>query len=211
MTDVPDFDDLPPNHHAHYRQFSGVFGYVAGLTMIVGRGGDARLVTDLADVQGHDHVVDIGCGPGTAARHAARADARVTGVDPARPMLRLAALLSSGSRQHGDLDWRVGGAESLPLADGTATVCWSLASVHHWPELEAGISEVHRVLSPGGRFIALEKRAEPGATGNASHGWTSGQADRFAEMLTAHGFDAAAVAEHRVGRRRRVMVVSARR
>ena len=64
-------NELPPNHHAHYRQFTGLFGYVAGLTMIVGRGGDARLVRDLAGVDRADHVVDIGCGPGTAARVAA--------------------------------------------------------------------------------------------------------------------------------------------
>lgn len=202
--------ELPPNHHADYPQFGGVFGYVAGLTMIAGRGGDGRLVTDLAQVSADDHVLDIGCGPGTAARIAAGPAGRVSGVDPSEPMLRLARLLTRGTGQRAPIEWIAGGAEALPLPDRSVTVCWSLASVHHWPELEPGIAEVRRVLQPGGLFLALEKVVEPGATGNASHGWTDAQAKLFASMLTQRGFDEATV-DHRVsGRRRQVVVVSAR-
>lgn len=198
--------DLPPNHHAHYRQFSGAFGYVAGLTMIVGRGRDARLVTDIANLEATDHVLDIGCGPGTAARLAARYGTRVTGIDPAEPMLRLARLFTRFRRPEGEIDWLCAGAEDLTLPDDSVKVCWSLASVHHWPDLERGLSEVRRVLSPGGTFIALEKRTQPGATGNASHGWTPDQANAFAAMLTDHGLKSAEVSNHDLGRRRVVAV-----
>jgi SAM-dependent methyltransferase len=198
--------DLAPNHHAHYRQFSGAFGYLAGLTMIVGRGRDARLVADIADPQPTDHVLDIGCGPGTAARVAARHGVRVTGVDPSEPMLRLAGLLTRIRRPAGEIDWVCAGAEALTVPDDSVTVCWSLASVHHWPDLVGGLSEVQRVLRPGGTLIALERRAEPGATGNASHGWTPDQADTFAAMLTDRGFASADVSNHDVGRRHVVVV-----
>jgi ubiquinone/menaquinone biosynthesis C-methylase UbiE len=198
--------DLAPNHHADYRQFSGAFGYLAGLTMIVGRGRDARLVADIAEPQAVDHVLDIGCGPGTAARLAARDGTQVTGVDPAEPMLRLAGLLTRLRRPAGEIDWLCAGAEDLPMPDESVTVCWSLASVHHWPDLEGGLSEVERVLRPGGTFIALEKRTQPGATGNASHGWTPDQADAFAALLTDHGSQSADVSNHDLGRRRVVAV-----
>jgi ubiquinone/menaquinone biosynthesis C-methylase UbiE len=198
--------DLAPNHHADYRQFSGAFGYLAGLTMIVGRGRDARLVADIAEPQAADHVLDIGCGPGTAARFAARDGTQVTGVDPAEPMLRLAGLLTRLRRPAGEIDWLCAGAEDLPMPDESVTVCWSLASVHHWPDLEGGLSEVERVLRPGGTFIALEKRTQPGATGNASHGWTPDQADAFAALLTDHGSQSADVSNHDLGRRRVVAV-----
>ena len=202
--------DLAPNHHAHYRQFSGAFGYVAGLTMTVGRGRDARLVADIANIGAADHVLDIGCGPGTAARLAARRGARVTGVDPAEPMLSLARLLTKFPRPAGEIEWVRAGAENLTLPDDSVTVCWSLASVHHWPDLDGGLSEVHRVLGPGGTFIALEKRTEAGATGNATHGWTSDQAETFAAMLPDQGFESAEVLNHDLGRRR-VVTVTARR
>lgn len=202
--------DLPPNHHADYPQFSGAFGYVAGLTMIVGRGRDARLAADLAELQASDHVLDIGCGPGTAARLGARDGTRVTGVDPAEPMLRLARALTRVRRPAGEIDWLRAGAEDLTLPDDSVTVCWSLASVHHWPHLEGGLSEVNRVLGPGGTFIAIEKRTQPGATGNASHGWTPDQADTFAAMLTDDGFRSAEVSDHDLGRRRVVAVIGRR-
>lgn len=201
--------DLPPNHHADYRQFAGVFGYLAGLTMIAGRGGDATLVTELARVNADDHVLDVGCGPGTAARRAARTAGRVTGVDPSEPMLRLAHLLTRLTRTPTEIDWVRAGAEALPLPDDSVSVCWSLAAVHHWPDLNAGLAEVQRVLRPGGRFIALEKRTKPGASGVASHGWTGQQAEAFAGMLDARGFADVVVTEHDRGRRQ-VVAVNAR-
>ncbi len=199
--------DLPPNHHAEYRQFSGVFGYIAGLTMIAGRRHDARLVAELAGIGEHDHVLDIGCGPGTAVRHAAATAASVTGLDPAEPMLKLARALTRLRRPQGPIEWVCAGAEKMSLADGSVSVCWSLASVHHWPDLEGALAEVRRVLRPGSPFIALEKRTQPGASGNAGHGWTAQQAERFAAMLTEGGWDGAEVAFHDSGRRKVITVL----
>lgn len=198
--------DLVPNHHAHYRQFGGLFGYLAGLTMTVGRGHDARLVADLAGLGPDDVVLDIGCGPGTAARHAAGRGAEVIGLDPSEPMLRLARLIGRFRPSAGDVDWRQGAAETVDLAAGSVTVCWSIATVHHWRDLEAGLDRVERVLANGGRFLAVEKRTEPGATGNASHGWTPAQAELFASMLSERGFADVVVSNHDVGRRSVVVV-----
>ena len=197
---------LPPNHHADYPQFTGAFGYLAGLTMIIGRGADARLVARLADLGPGDRVVDIGCGPGTAVRNGAAEGVTVTGVDPSEPMLRLARLLTRLRRPAGAVRWMAAGAEEMGLPDGSADVCWSIASVHHWPDLDGGISEVRRVLAPGGRFIAIERRSAPGATGTASHGWTADQAERLAALLLDHGFTSADVDNHDLGRRRVVAV-----
>ena len=202
-------DDLVPNHHAAYRH-SGVSGWLAGFTMTVGRGGDARLVADRAGVDDAVRVLDLGCGPGTAARLAARRGARVTGADPSAPMLAWARFLTRFRPPKGQVEWVSAGAENLPLADDTVSVCWSLASVHHWPELDEGIAEVHRVLSPGGCFLALERRSPPGATGHASHGWTPGQAQRFAEMLSEARFVDVDVSNHDVGRHRQIVLVTGR-
>ncbi len=203
-------EDLPPNHHAHYRQFCGAFGYVAALTMVAGRGADATLVSDLAEIGTSDRVLDIGCGPGTAARAAARRGAAVTGVDPSGPMLRLGRVITAFRRPEGALQWVEAGAENMPLPDDSYSVCWSLASVHHWPDLEGGLDEVDRVLEPGGLFIALERRSEPGATGNASHGWTPQQAERFASMLAERGYTDAVATDHDLGKRK-VVAMTARR
>jgi ubiquinone/menaquinone biosynthesis C-methylase UbiE len=68
--------------------------------------------------------------------------------------------------------------------------------VHHWRDLDAGLAEVHRVLRPNGRFLALERRTTPGATGVASHGWTPAQAQAFADHLSSHGFTDVTIDDH---------------
>lgn len=193
------------NHHAGHPGFAGVTGLLAGLTMIVAGGAVARLAADLASVSDADRVVDVGCGPGTAVREAARRGPRVTGVDPAPVMLRLARTLT---RDRPAITWVEGAAEDLPLPDGSATVVWSLATVHHWRDVTAGLAEVKRVLAPGGRLLAIERRARPGATGLASHGWTDHQAESFAAQCRAAGFESVRVEKHTPGRRA-VFVVKA--
>jgi ubiquinone/menaquinone biosynthesis C-methylase UbiE len=201
--------DLTPNHHASYPGFGGFGGLVAAVGFLVGRDDDADLAVRLTGLGPGDDVVDIGCGPGVAARRAAAAGAAsVVGLDPAPVMLRVARL--AGRRGRGRPRYEVGAAESLPLADGSASVVWSLSTVHHWPDLDAGIAEVRRVLRPGGRFLAVEHQSPPGATGIAGHGWTTGQAERFADRLTEAGFVDARVAAHAAGRRPPVSVLAVR-
>jgi len=189
---------LPPNHHGSYPHFDGFRGLVAALRFTVGRGADADLAIALTGAGPRDDVVDVGCGPGVAVRRvAARGASSVTGVDPAAVMLRFGRALTRPGRSHGTaVRYREGTAEALPLPDGFATVVWSLATVHHWRDLDAGLREVRRVLRPSGRFLAVERWAEPGASGHASHGWTEDQAQLFAERCRAAGFSGVEVDRH---------------
>lgn len=202
---------LPPNHHGSYPHFDGLRGLVAALRFTVGRWADAKLAIALTGAGPGDDVVDVGCGPGVAVRRvAARGASSVTGVDPAAVMLRFGRALSRPGRGHRTaVHYREGTAEALPVPDGAATVVWSLASVHHWHDLAAGLREVRRVLRPSGRFLAVERWAEPGASGHASHGWTEDQAQLFAERCRAAGFSGVEVDRH-PRRRRSVLSVLAR-
>lgn len=186
-----------PNHHAHYPGFAGLSGVLAALSML-GREGDARLVEELSGLGPEDTVLDIGCGPGTAVRHAARLGATATGVDPAPVMLRVARFLT---RSTGPVRYLAGTAEALPVPDGSASVVWAVASVHHWTDLDAGLREARRVLRPGGRLVAVERRTHPGARGHASHGWTDEQARAFGERCLQHGFAGPQAGRHRTGHR----------
>jgi ubiquinone/menaquinone biosynthesis C-methylase UbiE len=195
-----------PNHHADHPGFAGPSGLVAALSMTIGRGAAARLATELVDLSPGDRLVDVGCGPGTAARVAARQGATVTGVDPAAVMLRVARAVPGGAR----ITWRSGTAEDLPVEAGAATVLWSLATVHHWADVDRGLGEARRVLAPGGRFLAMERLVRTGATGLASHGWDHDQAGAFADALERGGFAEIAVTPTAAGRQR-VLCVSATR
>jgi ubiquinone/menaquinone biosynthesis C-methylase UbiE len=107
----------------------------------------------------------------------------VIGVDPSPVMLRVARVLT---RSSGTVRYARGTAEALPLADRSVSVLWTIASVHHWTDLDAALDEARRVLSPGGRLVAIERRAQLGARGHASHGWIDEQATAFAHLCQEH-------------------------
>lgn len=192
-----------PNHHADYPGFAGITGLLAAASMAVGRQGDARLAEQLSGLQEGDCVVDVGCGPGLAVRRAARLGASAIGVDPAPVMLRVARVLT---RSSGTVRYASGTAEALPVPDRSVTVLWTIASVHHWADLDAALSEATRVLRPGGRLVAIERRSQPGARGHASHGWTDEQAGTFSALCEQHGFIDTAVGHHQAGRRHTISV-----
>jgi len=160
---------------------------ITALSMTAGRSPLARTVAHAAGLTPADRVVDIGCGPGTAVRHAARRAAAATGVDPDPAMLTLARW-SNATRRAPNVSWLQGRAEKLPLPDGWATVAWAISSVHHWEDRGAGISEAWRVLAPAGRLVLAERLARPGARGHAAHALTRDQATDLARQLTAAGF-----------------------
>jgi len=67
------------------------------------------------------------------------------------------------------------------------------------------------VLTPGGRFLGVERRVRPGATGYASHGWTDEQAEVFARNCTSAAFSEVRVERHRPGGRSVLAVRAIRR
>lgn len=196
---------IVPNHHAHHPGFAGLTGLVAALTFSVGRRGFAELAIGLVDLQPGDRVVDVGCGPGVAARVAAGQGASVIGVDPAPVMLDVARW---STWRRTSIEWAAGTAERLPVPTGAADVVWSLSTVHHWADVSAGLAEVGRVLAPGGRFIAVERRVDPTADGNASHGWSPNQADAFADACRTAGLGPALVSSHDTDRGEALAVVA---
>lgn len=176
------------NHHAGQGGFRGLAGVFVALSLLVGRAAAARLACELTELTPDDLVVDVGCGPGVAAREARRRGAAVTGVDPAPVMLRFARALPSAG-----IEYLSGTAESIPLGDGSCTVAWSLATAHHWVDVDAALASLHRVLRPGGRLVVVERSSPEGARGHASHGWTAAQTTAFAEACRRARFSSVRV------------------
>ncbi len=94
-------------------------------------------------------VLDVGAGEGQVARVAAEAGLRVTAVDPAWRQA------SVGQERAGNVAWLQGSAMSLSFADATFDAAVACLVFEHIADLDAAISEVARVLKPGGRFLFL--------------------------------------------------------
>lgn len=59
------------------------------------------------------------------------------------------------------LSFRHGDATHLPLADQSMDAVFSIESSHMWPDMGAALTEISRVLKPGGRFFWADFREAP--------------------------------------------------
>jgi SAM-dependent methyltransferase len=111
----------------------------------------ARVLVEHAAPAAGEHVVDVGCGTGSAALLAAERGARVTGVDPAARLLEVAR--AAAAARGLDATFAIGHAAALPLADGEADVVLSAFGVIFAPDPGAAAAEMARGTAPGGRIV----------------------------------------------------------
>jgi ubiquinone/menaquinone biosynthesis C-methylase UbiE len=102
-----------------------------------------------------DHVLEVGYGPGGLIRLlAGRTDAAVFyGVDLSAEMRDLATRTNRAAVRSGRVDLRLGSADDLGLPEQSVDRVVSVNNVAIWPDLEAGLRELHRVLRPGGTAV----------------------------------------------------------
>ena len=98
-------------------------------------------------------VLELGCGMATDGARFVRNGARYTGVDFSRKALEFAARRFEVEGRAARL-LRASAAE-LPFADETFDLVYSNGVLHHLPETQRAIDEVHRVLRPGGMAIVM--------------------------------------------------------
>jgi arsenite methyltransferase len=101
-----------------------------------------------------ERVVDVGCGAGLDSLIAARMvgpEGAVVGVDMTPEMLARARR-SAEEAGAANVEFRQGVAEALPVPDGWADVVISNGVLNLFPDKQAGLAEMARVLAPGGRL-----------------------------------------------------------
>ena len=108
----------------------------------------ARIVTDMlegvrmSDRMSHK-VLDVGCGTGFVSQLYPNFD--ITGID-----------ISDGMLANNPYKWIKASAEEIPFEDNTFdfVVCRSL--LHHLDSPSLGLSEMFRVLKPGGKWVCWD-------------------------------------------------------
>ena len=116
-----------------------------------------RLI-EQADIQPAQHVLDLGCGTGTLAIMAKRAQpgAEVAGLDADPDMLKVARHKSA--REGMAVKFDLGFTSQLPYPDASFDRVLSSIMIHHLktPDKERTAREVHRVLRPGGQLRIID-------------------------------------------------------
>ena len=98
-------------------------------------------------------VADLGCGTGPVAEALAPAVGRVIAVDGSQEMLSAAGRRLSG---HDNVELRQGELEALPIDDGQIDAATLILVLHHLPDAGKVVSEVVRVLRPGGKLLIVD-------------------------------------------------------
>lgn len=147
-----------------------------------------------------DNVLDAGCGAGWLSRRVGQLvpHGRVVGMDLSDEMIRVARRTSI---DYDNLLFVAGEASEIPWESNFFDHAISVESSYYWPNPQMGVTEIHRVLRPGGTAWLLINyyRDNP-----HSHQWGALlavpthllSAEEWAEMCRTAGF--AQVAHERI-------------
>ena len=118
-------------------------------------------VIERLQAQPGERWLDLACGTGAVSERAARAGARVTGVDLAPALIETAT-----ERAHAaglEIDYRLGDCERLTeIEDGAFDVLSSTCGIMFAPDHAAAARELGRVTRPGGRLALANWEADGG-------------------------------------------------
>jgi SAM-dependent methyltransferase len=130
-------------------EYASEAGLVARVSVYEGVAGpDAReIALEAVAAATPLRVLEVGCGWGAfAVRIAEAASAEVVALDVSPRMVTLA-------RERG-VDARVGDVQALPFEDSAFDCVVANWMLYHVPDLDRALSEIARVLRPGGRLVA---------------------------------------------------------
>lgn len=140
------FETTTPDHVSYLDRLAGTD---------LGRSYKRRMLEEL-DVRAGQTVLDVGCGPGTDLGSLAETvtpAGAVIGVDRDEKMVDAARERVAGLPA---VDVCLGDVHNLPLADGTADRARTDRVLQHVADPAQALTQIHRVLRPGGRLVMGE-------------------------------------------------------
>ena len=107
----------------------------------------------LAALRPGERVLDVACGSGVVARLAAQlvgSSGTIAGLDINPGMLAVARSTTPPGMA---IDWHEASAEAMPLPDASFDAVLCQMGLQFVPDKHAALSEMRRVLAPGGRLV----------------------------------------------------------
>ena len=130
--------------------YSQIEGYNPDADLGLGCG----LPTQFAQIEKGDTVIDLGSGAGNdafVARHETGDTGKVIGIDFTETMIDKARI-NADKMGYNNVEFRFGDIDNMPVANDVADVIVSNCVLNLVPDKEKVISEIFRVLKPGGHF-----------------------------------------------------------
>ena len=104
-----------------------------------------------------DVCLDIGCGGGRTVRKlaATATQGRVYGIDYSEASVHASRRTNADAIAAGHVTIEPGSVNALPFPDATFDLVTAVETHYYWPDLEANLREVLRVLKPGGTLALI--------------------------------------------------------
>lgn len=151
---------------------SGPLGWVGAREMALEHRPIYATMAKELDLQPDDDLLDVGCGSaGMLKDHAAHVR-HVAGVDASEIQLAMARRRLAERIAAGTAEVVLGDAAALPWEDGRFGVVTAFALIEFVPDPLKVLSEMHRVLRPGGRAVlSLGMRVGDAAESGTRSAW----------------------------------------
>ena len=119
------------------------------------RGKDSTIeIANLAQLQSHHNVLDVGCGLGGSARYIANEfGCSVMGVDLTDEYIDVASQLTEFVKLSDKVSFKQSSALELPFSSNSFDVVWTEHTQMNISDKERFYSELSRVLKPNGRLV----------------------------------------------------------
>lgn len=142
------------------QMFDKISGNYDGLNRVISMGTDVKWrkkVIALIKAQQPKTVLDIATGTGDLAIQMADINAeRIIGLDLSEGMLKVGRKKIAAKQLTDKIEMVQGDSEALPFEDNSFDAISVAFGVRNFENLEKGLSEIQRVLKPGGIFVVLE-------------------------------------------------------
>ncbi|PKA82328.1 demethylmenaquinone methyltransferase/2-methoxy-6-polyprenyl-1,4-benzoquinol methylase [Ulvibacter sp. MAR_2010_11] len=143
------------------KMFDTISGNYDGLNRVISLGTDTswrKKVLKMVAERHPNSILDIATGTGDLAiQFAEKINAsRIVGLDLSEGMLEMARKKVTGTPLNDKIEFIKGDSEALDFVDGSFEVITVSFGIRNFENLEKGLSEIYRVLAPGGLFIILE-------------------------------------------------------
>ena len=117
-----------------------------------------RLCVDALTLFTDATIIDIGCGTGSALRHASGQVTQgcLIGVDPVPRMIEIAKEKTASHCAADRIKFYLAAAEKLPVENACADFVLAFDSFDHWKSPLKGLSEVKRILKETGQLVIVK-------------------------------------------------------